>query len=124
MRLADLLFFAAGGLRGHRLRSFLSLLGVGIGVAVPHAMIPEVHDFVIAIGRSHKGIDFDALDEQPVFIIVMIAASDQHPRGEYLKVLARLMQKLRNKEFRRQVMFARTPRDIRDAFLAQETEQK
>jgi putative ABC transport system permease protein len=33
MRLADLLRFAAGGLRGHRLRSFLSLLVVGIGVA-------------------------------------------------------------------------------------------
>ena len=33
MRLADLLRFAAGGLRGHRLRTFLSLLGVAIGVA-------------------------------------------------------------------------------------------
>ena len=33
MKLADLLVFAAGGLRGHRLRSFLSLLGVAIGVA-------------------------------------------------------------------------------------------
>jgi putative ABC transport system permease protein len=33
MRLSDLLRFAAGGLRGHRLRTFLSLLGVAIGVA-------------------------------------------------------------------------------------------
>src|SRR5512141_940534 len=33
MRAADLLLFAAGGLRGHRLRTFLSLLGVAIGVA-------------------------------------------------------------------------------------------
>ena len=33
MRAVDLLGFAAGGLRGHRLRTFLSLLGVGIGVA-------------------------------------------------------------------------------------------
>src|SRR5512134_1747634 len=33
MRFADLLRFAGGGLRGHRLRTFLSLLGVGIGVA-------------------------------------------------------------------------------------------
>jgi putative ABC transport system permease protein len=33
MRLRDLLRFAAGGLRGHRLRTFLSLLGVAIGVA-------------------------------------------------------------------------------------------
>ncbi|MFI5338106.1 MAG: ABC transporter permease [Opitutales bacterium] len=33
MRLTDLLRFAGGGLRGHRLRTFLSLLGVSIGVA-------------------------------------------------------------------------------------------
>ena len=33
LRLTDLLFFAAGGLRGHRLRTFLTLLGVAIGVA-------------------------------------------------------------------------------------------
>ena len=33
MRFADLLRFAGGGLRGHRLRTFLSLLGVSIGVA-------------------------------------------------------------------------------------------
>ncbi|KPL08176.1 hypothetical protein AMJ85_08675 [candidate division BRC1 bacterium SM23_51] len=97
--------------------------GVGIGVAVPHAMIPEVTDFVIAIGRSHRGIEFDALDEKPVLIIVMIAASDKHSRGEYLKVLARLMQKLRNKEFRRKVMFAKSPREILNAFLAKQSEE-
>jgi putative ABC transport system permease protein len=33
MRFTDLVQFAAGGLRGHRLRASLSLLGVGIGVA-------------------------------------------------------------------------------------------
>lgn len=33
MRTTDLLRFAAGGLKGHRLRTVLSLLGVGIGVA-------------------------------------------------------------------------------------------
>ncbi|MBI4663117.1 MAG: ABC transporter permease, partial [Verrucomicrobia bacterium] len=33
MKLTDLLQFAAGALRGHRLRTFLSVLGVSIGVA-------------------------------------------------------------------------------------------
>jgi putative ABC transport system permease protein len=33
MRLADLFWFAAGGLKGHRLRTSLSVLGVAIGVA-------------------------------------------------------------------------------------------
>ena len=103
-------------------RENLLSTGVGIGVAIPHAMIPEVSDWVIAIGRSHKGIEFRAFDEKPVRIIVMIAASDKHPRGEYLKLLAHLMQKLQNKTFRRKIMFAKTPRDIRDAFLTEQTE--
>jgi fructose-specific phosphotransferase system IIA component len=97
--------------------------GVGIGVAVPHAMIPEVTGFVIAIGRSHKGIEFGALDEKPVRIIVMIAASDKHSRGEYLKLLAALMQQLRNKDFRRKIMFAKTLPEIRDAFLSGQSEE-
>jgi len=97
--------------------------GVGIGVAIPHAMIPEVTDFVIAIGRSHRGIEFGALDEKPVRIVVMIAASDKHSRGDYLKILARLMQKLRDKSFRRKLMFAKSAQDIRDAFLSGETGQ-
>lgn len=96
--------------------------GVGIGVAVPHAMIAEVTDFVIAIGRSHRGIEFDALDEKPVLLVVMIAASSGQSRGEYLKVLARLVQKLRDKEFRRKVMFAKSSREIRSAFLDEKPE--
>jgi mannitol/fructose-specific phosphotransferase system IIA component (Ntr-type) len=97
--------------------------GVGIGVAVPHAMIPEVTDFVIALGRSHKGIEFDALDEKPVRIIVMIAASDKHSRGEYLKILALLMQRLRSKDFRRKVMFAKTPSEVLNIFLARQSDE-
>jgi len=96
--------------------------GVGIGVAVPHAMIPEVTDWVIAIGRSHKGIDFEAIDERPVRIVVMIAASDKHSRGEYLTVLGYLIKKLRSEDFQRKVMFAKTPAEILKAFLTEPSE--
>ncbi|MCX8038196.1 MAG: PTS sugar transporter subunit IIA [Candidatus Sumerlaeia bacterium] len=99
-------------------REQLLSTGIGIGVAIPHAMIPEVTNWVMAVGRSHKGIDFGALDDKPVRIVVMIAASDKHSRGEYLKFLASLMQRFQNKGFRRTVMFAKTPADIFKAFLA------
>ncbi|GIX44749.1 MAG: PTS fructose transporter subunit IIA [Candidatus Sumerlaea sp.] len=80
--------------------------GVGIEVALPHVKIPSVKDFVIAIGRSHKGIDFDSLDDKPVYIIVMIGANDKQA-GDFLKVLAQLVLKLKNKNFRKAVMFAK-----------------
>jgi len=93
--------------------------GVGIGVAVPHVKIPEVKDFVAAIGRSFKGIDFESLDDEPVHIVVMIGASDKQA-GEFLKVLAAVVLKLKDKEFRRAVMLARSPREIKNLFSKEE----
>lgn len=91
--------------------------GVGIEVALPHVKIPSVKDFVIAIGRSHKGIDFDSLDEKPVYIVVMIGANDKQA-GEFLKVLAQLVLRLKNYSFRKAVLFAKNPKRIRDLFVS------
>jgi nitrogen PTS system EIIA component len=93
--------------------------GVGIEVALPHVKIASVRDFVIAIGRSHKGIDFESLDEKPVYIIVMIGANDKQA-GEFLKVLANLVLRLKNKNFRKAVMFAKSPKRIKDLFVSVE----
>ncbi|GAB4322912.1 MAG: hypothetical protein Kow0059_18150 [Candidatus Sumerlaeia bacterium] len=90
--------------------------GIGIGIAVPHVKISSVDDFVVAIGRSHQGVEFDALDGQPVHIIVMIAASDKQA-SDYLKVMARFMLALKQKDFRREILLLKTPEEIKNAFL-------
>jgi fructose-specific phosphotransferase system IIA component len=91
--------------------------GVGIEVAMPHAKIPSVSDFCVAIGRSAKGIDFDAIDDKPVHIIVMIGSNDKQI-GDFLKVLALLVRRFKNKDFRRQIMFAKNPKKLKDLFLS------
>jgi fructose-specific phosphotransferase system IIA component len=93
--------------------------GVGIEVALPHVKIPSVKNFAIAVGRSHKGIDFESLDEKPVYIVVMIGANDKQA-GDFLKVLAKLVLKLKNRAFRKQVMFAKNPKRIKELFLSDE----
>ena len=93
--------------------------GVGIEVALPHVKIPSVKNFVIAIGRSHKGIDFESLDDKPVYIVVMIGANDKQA-GDFLKVLARLVLKLKNRSFRKQVMFAPSSKRIKELFVSEE----
>jgi PTS system nitrogen regulatory IIA component len=90
--------------------------GIGIGIAVPHVKISSVEDFVVAIGRSHRGVDFDALDGQPVHIIVMIAASDKQA-SDYLKVMAKFMLALKQKDFRRELLLYDKPDKIYEAFL-------
>lgn len=93
--------------------------GVGIGIALPHVKIPCVRDFVAALGRSHKGIDFNSLDDQPVHIIVMIGASDRQS-GDFLKILAQLVLKLKDKEIRKKVMLAGSPQEIKRIICAHE----
>src|SRR5205807_9957782 len=44
--------------------------GFGKGVAVPHAKHPKIRQMSATIGRSPGGIDFAALDHQPVYSIV------------------------------------------------------
>lgn len=97
--------------------------GVGIEVAMPHVKIPSVKNFVIAIGRSHKGIDFESLDEKPVYIIVMIGANDKQA-GDFLKVLAKLVLRLKNKTFRKQVMFAKSPKRIKELFVSEDVPEE
>src|SRR4051812_45786130 len=54
----------------HRERSMST--GIGLGIALPHALSKLVDEPVIAFGRSKIGIDFDALDRQPVHLVAMV----------------------------------------------------
>lgn len=89
--------------------------GVGIGVALPHVKIPGARDFVMAVGRSFAGVDFKSLDDKPAHVVVMIACNDSQS-GEFLKVMARLVMRLKDKDFRKQIQFAKNPREVVDLF--------
>ncbi|RKY58732.1 MAG: PTS sugar transporter subunit IIA [Candidatus Latescibacterota bacterium] len=85
--------------------------GVGLGIAVPHAKIDSVSDFVIAIGISRKGVDFDALDDKPVHIVVMIAG----PAGQqdrYIRILAKVVLTLKDPRVREALLNAETPQEV------------
>jgi mannitol/fructose-specific phosphotransferase system IIA component (Ntr-type) len=79
-------------------REVLMSTGVGYGVAVPHAKIPTVRSFVLAMGISATGIPYRSLvDDQPVRLIVMIASPDSAQEG-YLKVLSTLMKFIKSEK--------------------------
>jgi len=85
--------------------------GIGLGIAIPHAKIPGVTRFVVAVGRHAAGIDFDAIDGKPVHVVVLIAGP-QDAQDRYLRLLARLSGRLRLEDVRRKVLAAKTPDDI------------
>ena len=67
---------------------------IGKGVAVPHAHVECIQRQRLAIGISTKGIDFNAVDGQPVNIVALLATPvKHHPQHmELLGALSRLMQ--------------------------------
>jgi len=80
-------------------RERLLSTGFGLGLAIPHAKLRVVRDFVVGLGIHHDGVPFDSLDEQPVHILVMILGPDQK-QEEYLKVLSRVTNFLKDKRDR------------------------
>jgi nitrogen PTS system EIIA component len=90
--------------------------GVGLGLAVPHAKIDSVTDFVLAYGRSCSGIPFDSLDDAPVRHIVLIAGpSNQQQR--YLQFLATVMLKLKQSGVRDALEAASGATEMRAAII-------
>jgi mannitol/fructose-specific phosphotransferase system IIA component (Ntr-type) len=85
--------------------------GIGFEIAIPHVKIPSVSNFVMALGRSRQGIDFDALDGKPVHIIVLIASSDEQ-REDFLKVLAKIVLLFKDEGFRKKILKARDALEI------------
>jgi len=83
-------------------RETIMSTGIGLGIAIPHAKIASVSDFVVAFGKSPRGIEFNSLDGKPVQFIVMIAGPDQQ-QERYLQLLARITLKLKDAGVRRQL---------------------
>ena len=74
--------------------------GFGKGVAVPHVKHPQVKKMAGTIGRSVGGIDFAALDHQPVYSIVLLLSPENQPQ-QHLQAMNIIFSNLQKDMFRR-----------------------
>lgn len=86
---------------------------IGLGIAIPHVRMKSVAEMTMAVGVVKEGIDYDAFDDLPVNIIIMIAAPEGSHR-DYLSVLARLALLLKNSSVRNGILNAAGPEEIYD----------
>jgi mannitol/fructose-specific phosphotransferase system IIA component (Ntr-type) len=73
--------------------------GIGYGIGIPHASTDLIYEVVGAFGRSRKGVNFDALDNQPVSLVMLFLV----PQGQFQKhlhTLAKIAKLLHKREFR------------------------
>jgi mannitol/fructose-specific phosphotransferase system IIA component (Ntr-type) len=83
---------AAFVLRVLQRREHLGSTGIGRGVAIPHCRTAVVDRLRIVFGRRQGGVDFDAVDNQPVFYIFLLVAPPIEISNDYLPVLGRIAQ--------------------------------
>ena len=74
--------------------------GFGKGVAVPHVKHDCITKMVATIGVSNKGVDFNALDRQSVYALVLLLSPVDQPE-EHLKAMELIFGNLSQDTFRR-----------------------
>ena len=87
--------------------------GFGKGVAVPHAKHAKVKQMAGTIGRSEAGIDFAALDHQPVYSIVLLLSPENQPQ-QHLQAMNIVFSNLQKDMFRKFLRQATTRESIMD----------
>jgi len=87
--------------------------GFGKGVAVPHVKHPKVRKMSGTVGRSASGIDFAALDHQPVYSIFLLLSPENQPQ-QHLQAMNIVFSNLQKDMFRRYLRQAETREGIVD----------
>jgi nitrogen PTS system EIIA component len=79
-------------------RERLGSTGLGHGVALPHGRFSQSQHAVGAFIKISKGVDFDAIDRQPVDLVFGLLVPD-HYTDEHLKILACLAEMFSDRPF-------------------------
>lgn len=100
-------------------REEVETTGIGGGIAIPHARSDTVLSSVVMIATLEEPIEFNAVDGEPVDILILLAGSRELP-GQQLRVLARISKLVRIDDFLADLRRATTPADILHAIQSAE----
>ena len=107
-------------LEGILARESQTTTGLGDGIAMPHAKNSAVKMPTVAFARSTAGVDYQAMDGQPVHLLFMIAVP-ANANNTHLEALASLSRYLLQDGFMDKLKQATTPDDVVNLFTTQET---
>ncbi|MGD8278290.1 MAG: PTS sugar transporter subunit IIA [Gemmatimonadota bacterium] len=93
-------------------RENLGSTGIGRGIAIPHCRSLVVDNLRVAFGRKTGGVDFNAIDSQPVHDFFLIVAPPLEVSNQYLPVLGKLAQFAKIPEITRELQAVASPEDF------------
>jgi mannitol/fructose-specific phosphotransferase system IIA component (Ntr-type) len=86
-------------------RELLGSTGIGRCVAIPHTKFLNVDRPIGTVAISRVGVDFDALDGEPVYVFVLLISPQDRP-GDHLRALENVSRSLREDGFVRALRMA------------------
>ena len=87
--------------------------GMGKGIALPHVKSSAVKDVIATVGQSSTGIDFSALDKQPVFSVILLISPVDDP-DKHLQAMEKIFKHLQQEKFRKFLRQSQTAAQIED----------
>jgi len=91
-------------------REKIGSTGLGRGVAIPHTKCETVKSVVGAFGRSVRGLDFSAVDGEPVYLLFLILATPTKEE-EYVEARRCVAKAVLRPHF---VKFARSAKSVKE----------
>ena len=102
-------------------RERLGSTGIGDGVALPHGKLQGLDKMLISFGRSNNGLDFDSIDSKPAYLFFLLLAPE-NAAGIHLKSLAKISRMLKNGNFRRRLIEAKSKEEIYNIIIDNDEE--
>ena len=90
--------------------------GMGKGVAIPHVKHKSAKEVIGVVGLSSAGIDFFALDKQPVHSIVLLISPLNDP-DKHLKTMEYIFKHLQQEMFRKFLRQCTQPGQVEDLLI-------
>ena len=100
-------------------RESLGSTGIGDGMAIPHGKVADLADIIVAFGRSLEGIEYNAPDGKPVQLFFLLLAPE-NSAGQHLKILAKISKMLKDINFRKKLLKAKSQSDLYKIIIEQE----
>jgi len=93
-------------------RENLGSTGIGKSIAIPHCRSLVVNRLRLAFGRKPGGVDFKAIDDQPVNYFFLIVAPPLEVSNQYLPVLGRIAQFAKDEDVAGRLAQLQNPREF------------
>jgi len=93
--------------------------GITRWIGLPHGKVEGIDGLIVALGVSKRGIEYDSLDEEPVYVVLMVLAESGNP-GPHIEALAEIARLFGAPGFTERIRDAETTSEVLELIRAEE----